>query len=246
MPAGPGPAASSALARAAAAAQGAGPVLASQGTLTCWGAAAGSRPPAAAAQGARPAGAAGPPPPRWPAASAPPGASARPALWLQFLRKGDRGLGGGEGRGPQVCPTGPSKPPWKWGGGGGGLRAILRPRHSADDRAGGGAGAAGAEASGAWGPGTHGRWARHPPPPAGRLLRMHTESPWEEGTARIPHTDLVRGDRTGAGGWASEKASLHMATGKGRGQGRGGKMRLWPVPCRRGSGRARTGHRPAL
>lgn len=76
----------------------AGPVLASQSqgshrrTLTLWYVAADCRPPAPAAQGGRLSGAAGPPPPPWPSVSAPPCASARPALWLRFLR------GGGDNR----------------------------------------------------------------------------------------------------------------------------------------------------
>lgn len=90
---------------------GPGPVLGLRGTLTLRCAAAGSRPPAAAVWGARPAGAGGPRPRRWPAASALPGASARPVLWLRFLRKRGMGLGGSGGRGPSGLPYSSSKPP---------------------------------------------------------------------------------------------------------------------------------------
>lgn len=61
-------------------------------TLTLVCVAAGCQPGALVAQGGRPSGAAGPPPPPWPSASVLPCASARPVLWLQFLRKRDKGL----------------------------------------------------------------------------------------------------------------------------------------------------------
>lgn len=69
-----------------------GALQAAERELTLGCAAAGRQLPAPAARGGRPGGAAGPPPPPWPAASAPPSVSAQPALWLRFLRKGDKEL----------------------------------------------------------------------------------------------------------------------------------------------------------